>query len=417
MKWISRKHISPLIQLLVSVIAAVALSLLVIIPGLSPPVEDVTALVKYMFGSGLVTIILAYGLYKQRILQRFFTLRWSLFSIIALTVFLIFFNVWVTARLMFITPHDLILTTALLIFAGLIAAVSSLFVAATLRERIQDLCDGVEQLAKADWRIRLPVKGQDELSHLAGMFNYMAARLQEIDDEKRALEQARRDMIAWVSHDLRTPLAAMRAMNEAMMDGVVADEVTVRRYRENIHSEIQHLSHMIDDLFALAQLDTGQLVLQKQMISLHDMVSDTMSSMGARARSQSVALAADVDPTASTVYAAPDKMQRILYNLFDNALRYTPEHGKVTLKARTVGTQIEISIHNTDSHIDAADLPHIFQSFYRGEEARSKDRGLRGTGLGLAIVRGFVEAHGGSIRVESERKLGTTFKLTLPAHP
>jgi signal transduction histidine kinase len=403
------------LELVVVVLVGCFLAILIVFSALRPPEEDLRQLFLFMFLTGMFTVTSAYILYRCQILQRFLSLRWSLFSIIGLTVLLIFVNVWIIARMMYISEHDLVLTTALLIYGGVVAAVSALFVARTLRERIYHLSTGIRSLSRGDLKTRLVVSGNDELANLAEMFNKMVAALQELDHEKQQLEQTRRDLIAWVSHDLRTPLAAMRAMNEAILDGVVKDPATVQRYQENIQNEIQHLSGLIDDLFELAQLDTGRLTLKRQMTSLHDLVSDTLSGMNARAASQGIQLSASVDDDVDMIYAAPDKLQRILYNLLDNALQYTPANGCVSLQAHRKTDWLEIRVHNTDSFIAPADVPHVFDSFYRGEQSRAKtDQRRRGTGLGLAIVRGLVEAHGGGIRVESQPEDGTTFVLTLP---
>jgi signal transduction histidine kinase len=412
------KRVSLFLQLILAVLAGCSLAILVVVPTLKPPEEDIKQLFLFMFLTGMLTVSLAYVLYRYELLQRFLSLRWSLFSIIALTVLLIFVNVWIIARMMYISEHDLVLTTALLVFSGVIAVVSAMFVARTLGERIYDLSAGIRALTQGDLKTRLVVSGNDELANLGARFNDMAKALEELDHQKQQLEQTRRDLIAWVSHDLRTPLAAMRAMNEAMLDGVVSDPDTVRRYQQNIEGEIQHLSWLIDDLFELAQLDTGRLKLNLQATSLHDLVSDTLSGMNARAVQQGIQLSASVDADVDTIYAAPDKIQRVIYNLLDNALQYTPPNGQVTLHARRTPTCLEISVHNTGSYIAPADLPHVFDSFYRGEQSRSKaEHRRRGTGLGLAIVRGLVEAHSGSIRVESQPERGTTFAFTLPLNP
>jgi signal transduction histidine kinase len=407
-----------MILLLAAVIIASIIPLAFVALTLNPPLSDLQQLFIYMFATGVLTVGVAYWLYQRRLLQRIVSLSWVLFAIVMLTVMLIFINVWITAQLMFTSPHDLALTTGLLIFGGVVAAVSTLFIARTLRERIGELSRGLAALTRADWKTRLPIQGKDELSHLAQMFNHMAAALEQLDQQKRQLEQTRRDLIAWVSHDLRTPLATMHAMNEAMMDGVVQDPATISRYQQNIHNEIQHLSRLIDDLFELAQLDTGHFPLDRQPTSLHDLISDTLSSMNARASTQQVTLTATVDPGVPLVYIAPDKIQRVLYNLIDNALQYTPSGGQVTLKAKRTLTGVEISVFNTGSYITPADLQNVFKSFYRGEQSRAQnDHGRRGTGLGLAIVRGFVEAHGGAIRVRSEPDKGTLFTFTLPTQP
>jgi signal transduction histidine kinase len=138
--------------------------------------------------------------------------------------------------------------------------------------------------------------------------------------------------------------------------------------------------------------------------------------MSAQADAQQVKLSASLDPAGSVVNIAPDKIQRVLYNLLDNALQHTPPGGEVLLTAQPERGQVAISVHNTGSYITPDDLPHVFKSFYRGEQSRAQaENGRRGTGLGLAIVRGFIEAHGGSISVESQREEGTTFTFTLPA--
>ena len=406
---------TQLLQLILAVLVAFLLAMIIVIPTLNPPAQDIQNLFLYMVSSGLITVGITYLLYQQKMLQRFLSLRTALFAIIVLTVVLVFINVWITARLMFIKEHDLVLTTGLLVFAGVIAAVSTFFIARTLRDRIYELSKGVQALAHSDWKVRLPVVGNDDLAHLAEMFNQMATDLEKMEEQKRQVEQMRRDLIAWASHDLRTPLAAIRAMNEAMMDGVVNDAETVKRYQQNMQNEVTHMGQLINDLFDLAQLDTGHIPLSRQQTSLRDLVSDTLSNMNARAKACSVGLSAKVDPAIDMLYIAPDKVQRILYNLIDNALEYTPSGGEVNLNVREQNHQAEISVYNTGSYIPEVDLPNVFKSFYRGEQSRAQTSdGRRGTGLGLAIVRGFVEAHGGIIRVESQPEKGTTFIFTLP---
>jgi signal transduction histidine kinase len=243
----------------------------------------------------------------------------------------------------------------------------------------------------------------------------MVARLEEADAQKRALEQTRRDLIAWVSHDLRTPLASIRVMLEAMADGVVSDPDTVQRYLQNTQSEIRHLSRLIDDLFELAQLDANRLVLNLEPSSLRDLISDTLGSIQAQAERRSITLQGHVEPDIDPVLMAPEKIQRVLDNLLGNALRHTPPGGTVTLQAWRAGDTIHVEIEDTGEGIAAEDLAHVFDSFFRGEKSRSRDdQGLRGAGLGLAIAKGLVEAHGGQISVRSEHGKGSCFSFTLP---
>lgn len=382
---------------------------------LDPPMRDIQLLVLFMSGTATITIGVAYVIYHRDIMDWFSSLRWTLLATYLFSVVLTFMNVWVTAQLMFINTHDLVLTTGLLLFAGTLSAIACFVISGTLIKRIYTLAHAAEKLAQGELHTRLTIQGRDELAQLGRTFNTMASALQEVDEQKRQLEQTRRALIAWVSHDLRTPLAAIRAMNEAIIDGVVSDTETVNRYHEGIQKEVQHLSHLIDDLFELAQLDTGHIKIMREKASIHDLVSDTLGGIGAQAEKQGIKLVGRVEENLPLVPIAADKIQRVLYNLLDNAIRHTPTGGEVTLRARQVNQKMCFEIHNTGEAIASGDLPHIFKSFYRGEPSRTRaNDGYRGTGLGLAIARGFVEAHGGEIWVESNLGKGTTFIFTLP---
>jgi signal transduction histidine kinase len=204
-------------------------------------------------------------------------------------------------------------------------------------------------------------------------------------------------------------------MNEAMLDGVVADPETVTRYRQQIHREVEHLGHLIDDLFEMAQMDAGHLQLNRKPTSLPDLITDTLTSLSARAAQQGVIVTSEIEADLPVRLVAPDKIQRVVYNLLDNAIHHTPPEGQVTITLRRVGQGLQVGVHNTGSVITPDDLPHIFERFYRGERSRVRSStGYRGTGLGLAIARGFVEAHGGSINATTSPDTGTTFTFILP---
>lgn len=295
-------------------IFAFIVSLTWVITLLNPPLNDVIWLFIFMLTSGLTTIAAAYGFYHWRLIQHFRSLRWALVTTITLTVILTFANVWYTAQLMFISEHDLILTAALLFFAGIVSIVSMFLIASAMIMRIQALCIAVERLADGDFNSRTQVQGNDELAQLSQTFNRMAEVLQSMDQQKRQLEQTRRDLIASVSHDLRTPLAAIRAMNEAIIDGVVTDARTITEYTQNIQRETQHLTRLIDDLFELSKLDTGHFRLICEPTSLHDLISDTIGSLLAQAEREQITLKGQVDEQVGLVNIATDKIQRVLSN-------------------------------------------------------------------------------------------------------
>jgi signal transduction histidine kinase len=204
-------------------------------------------------------------------------------------------------------------------------------------------------------------------------------------------------------------------MLDALAEGVVDDIDTVARYLEQSQNEVNRMSELIDDLFELTQLDTGHKELDFEWITLSDLVSDTLESFAAQADAQGVtlegAVAAQVDP----LWAAPDKLSRILDNLLVNALRYTPAGGGIQLQAQLINDQVQVEVRDSGKGIRPEELPFIFDPFYRAEKSRPRvGNQSGGVGLGLAIVKGLVEAHGGQIWVKSDPGKGTLFTFTLP---
>lgn len=399
---------------LVAVVAAV----FVLTMPLAHAADGLSTLLTLMAAIATLSICGAYAAYRLRLVRRLRSLRWALLVTMLLTVGLIFVNVWVTAQLMFISEYDLAVTGALLVFAGVIALVFGFFVSSAITESIREMAKAAEKVAQGKLDTRLAVHGNDELADFARTFNWMAASLQEVDEQKRRLEQERRDLIAWASHDLRTPVTSLRAMIEAMLDGVVTDPQTTDRYLHNMESEITSLTRLIDNLFELAQLDAGHIRLDYEMASLRDLISDTLGSMSARAAQQNITLTGEVAPDVDMLSFAPDKIQRVLSNLLDNALRYTPDGGTVALTASREGDSVKVTVRNNGAGVAALDLSQVFTRFYREERSRAQSKdGRRGAGLGLAITRGFVEAHGGKIWVESDPVSGIAFTFTLPVSP
>lgn len=406
---------NPLLIFLVVLVIPIAGALFSELVMFDLPGNEVQQLLAFMTVTGITSSLLSYAFYRLGVLEWFRSLRWAIWMVIALLVLMIFLNVWVIARFTFIQSHYLTLTSVLLIFAGLSALTIGFFASKTMTDRLSKLHEATQALARRDFTTRLGISGNDEIAQLADTFNDMARNLQEVEEQKRQLEETRRDLTAWVSHDLRTPLTSMRVMIEAILDGVVKDEETVQRYLDNSRAEIEHLSALIDDLFELAQLDVGHLRLNLQRASISDLISDTLGSMGAKASQGRIALKGEVAEDVDLIQMAPDKIQRVLTNLVDNAIKYTRSGEAVTLRAWRSGDEIRIDIHNSGSYIPEDVLPRLFESFYRGEGSRMRgDDGDRGTGLGLAIARGFIEAHGGRIWATSVEGEGATFSFSLP---
>ncbi|MER5826251.1 HAMP domain-containing sensor histidine kinase, partial [Streptomyces mirabilis] len=223
---------------------------------------------------------------------------------------------------------------------------------------------------------------------------------------ERALESSRRELVAWISHDLRTPLAGLRAMSEALEDGVAADP---DRYLRQIRTEVERLNDMVGDLFELSRIHAGTLALSPSRISLYDLVGDALAGADPLAREYGVRLVGDrIEPV--PVEVDGKEMSRVLGNLLVNAIRRTPADGTVAVAAERSDTGVVLSVTDGCGGIPEEDLPRVFDTGWRGTHARTPPAGA---GLGLAIVRGIVEAHQGQAAVHNVPG-GCRFEVTLP---
>ena len=415
METIVTNHRSPIrhVRFVGGVALTLALALGIFFLLMQPPMDELGLMALFLAITAVVSVAAGYGAYRLGWINHSPHISWVLLGGYALASVLTFLNVWVTARLMFASQHDLLLATVLLLFAAGIAMSVGYFLSAALTDRIVALNGAAQEIATGELGVRVPVTGNDEMASLARAFNDMARQLQTADQKQREVEELRRNLIAWAGHDLRTPLASIQAIVEALADGVVEEAETVDRYLHTAQREIRSLSHLIDDLFELAQLEAGGLPLEKSENSLSDLISDTIESFSELAVRQEITLEGRVDPGIDPVIMDAQQIGRVLSNLMGNALRHTPPKGTVRVQALAQPGGVRVEIQDTGEGIPAQDLPHVFERFYRGEKSRSRATG--GAGLGLAIAKGIVEAHGGTIEVESQPGQGTRFSFTLPA--
>lgn len=407
----------PLIYIL-GILSAFAVTLLLVQLIMNPPASDLLFLGGLLLLTSIVSGIVGFVSHRMGWWRQFHTLTLSLTIGYLLAAALTLFNVWLTAQYMFINDHDLALGTVLLIFASGISISFGYFLSASLTQSIREIVQGARQLRKGDFSVRVDVTGQDEIAQLAEAFNQTVAQLEEAEKAKHALDEARRNLVAWASHDLRTPLASLQAMIDSLADGVVDDPKTIARYMKQSQSEIERLNTMIEDLFELTQIDTGYLDLHMESSSLSDLISDTLESFSARARSRNLTLTGAVESDVDPVWMAPDKINRVLYNLLENAMRHTPPGGNIHIQSSLSEDAALVLVQDTGEGIPQKDLPYIFDRFYRREKSRSRDKnGSSGAGLGLAIAKGIVEAHNGQIWAESTPGEGTTMRFTLPKSP
>ncbi len=370
--------------------------------------NDLESLAPYLLATSGASVLLGLGALMLLRLRpgMSLTLKMALPPLVAAVVISI--NVYVTAQLMFIASEDVGWLLLLLLFGFILALGLAWAVAGSQVALIRSLEYGARMIAKGDYTVRLPewvAAGKDELGQLGASFNLMAHQVQKSFERQREAEEAQRQFMAATSHDLRTPLTSIRAMIEAIDDGVVTDTATILHYVHTIRGETQHLSTLIDDLFELSRLNAGALQLHRDAAWIDALISDTLEAMRAAAEEKGVTLIGQVESDLPAVRIDVPRVQRVFHNLIQNAIQHTPSGGAVLICAsalRSKGPGVLVDVMDTGVGIPASDLPHIFDRFYRGEPSRAREPLHSGSahshaGLGLTIARALVEAHGGQI--------------------
>jgi signal transduction histidine kinase len=288
------------------------------------------------------------------------------------------------------------------IVAGIISLVLAFMLATRLLQPIRDLIGASRGLASGDLSHRVVVKGDDEIAELGQSFNNMAESLEEAGESRRA-------MTADIAHELRTPLAVQRAQLEAIQDGIYPLMV------ENLSPVLEQnimLTRLVEDLRTLALADAGQLEMDRKPTDLSGVVRKVVEYFGLQADSRGIELQFDHSDQIPQLAIDSTRIEQILGNLLANALRYTPDNGKIVVTLEREGKSARISIHDSGPGISAEALPHIFERFYRADKSRSREQG--GSGLGLAIARQLSKAHGGTLSARNNPQGGAVFTLLLP---
>jgi histidine kinase len=273
---------------------------------------------------------------------------------------------------------------------------------------LKQMGQAAERIAAGEYQERLPLEadgdeGQDELQRLGLRFNLMASQLEQVEEQ-------RRKWLSDVAHELRTPLTVIKGSMEGLMDGVLEPDAATL---ERVYRQADRLERLVNDLQELNRIDEGVLELNLRPVDLNRTIAEVVQTMRINFINQGISLEKQLPDGKITILVDEDRLQQILMNLLGNALRYTPEGGRVIVAGKGLDTMAEISISDNGAGISAEHLPYVFDRFYRVEESRSRQDG--GSGLGLAIVKKLVEAQGGQIRVESAGLgEGTIFLFTLP---
>jgi signal transduction histidine kinase len=293
-----------------------------------------------------------------------------------------------------------------LLLAGAIAAAIALglvrWLARGMTQPLRDMAAAARRMETGDYSARVMTGSRDEVGQLAHAFNRMSAELEQ-------LERLRRDLVANVSHELRTPISAIRARLENLLDGV---EVPDPRTLEAMLAQTERLGRLVDQLLELSRLESGDLRLRREPVMLDQLVSEVVAELEVVRADRRVHLLGTLTGDLPVILADRERVHQVLFNLLDNALRFTPAGGEVRVTAERHNGSVDVHVWDTGPGIPPEHLARVFERFYRVDPARSRDDG--GTGIGLAIARSVVEAHGGRIWAESEPGRGSVFTFELP---
>jgi signal transduction histidine kinase len=316
----------------------------------------------------------------------------------------------IATQAMLVASEDLLALDVALVAAGSVALITAVLLGRRVGRAGAGLVAVARTVGTPESATAAPRHAPLELARLAHELDETSARLRQARAREQALDASRRELVAWVSHDLRTPLAGIRAIAEALEDGVVDDHETMRRYHRTLREEADHLADLVDDLFELSRAQAGVLQLELERVSLGDVVSDALAGAVPIAAAKRVRLVGHLDGPAPELSASAPELLRVLRNILENAIRHTPADGTVVVEAGTARDRAFVSVVDCGGGIPEDDLTRVFDVAFRGDPARSKGEGA---GLGLAIARSLVEAHHGDITVQNENG-GARFTVQLP---
>jgi signal transduction histidine kinase len=351
------------------------------------------------FGVSLALGLVLAGIASAVVLRVVPTLRLQLGALALLAVCLPLGVVIASGLVMF--EMDAAKVVSVGVASGLAALAGALLVSRWILLPLERLRTASALLARGDLSARASESGPRELVEVSRSFNEMAGNVERLFD-------ARRQLVAWASHDLRTPLASLRAMVEALEDDLASPE----EYLPAVREQVETLSVLVEDLFELARIDAGALTLDVRDQPLGELISSCIRSLDAEARARNVALEAQLGAADTVVRVAPDKVERVLLNLLTNALRHTPDDGAVSVVVQPNSDHVVVSVEDTGEGLAPGAQQRMFERFWRDDDSRTRASG--GAGLGLAIAQGVVQAHGGTIWAENRSSGGARVAFTLP---
>ncbi len=303
----------------------------------------------------------------------------------------------------------------LVLYSGVVGvAVAALFsfsLSKTLTRPIQKINHAALDMAAGNFECKIEEKRDDEIGSLIKTFNYSVEQVQKYLEEQKRLEMLRRNLVANVSHELKAPLASVRGYSELMLDGYI-NEKEKDNYLRIILDNSVHLSRLVDDLLTLSHLESGQLSLEKSLVSVEALVCWSFESVAPQGEAKGIELNLELESSLPVLYGDRYRLHEVLVNLLENAIKYTPDGGSVTLSVKAGDSKLIMEVKDTGYGIPEEELQHIFERFYKVDKSRRRSE--KGSGLGLAIARQLIELHGGQIEVASEIGKGSIFRVYLP---
>ncbi len=299
------------------------------------------------------------------------------------------------------------------IIVSTVVIIFSLLITRLLIRPVEALTVAAEQMQRGKYTERVSVpKTQDELGQLALTFNAMADTIESDVTELRQQDTMRRELIANIAHDLATPLTAVQGFSEALADDLISKPEARHETAQLIGREVQRLRRLVADMQQMSSIESGQIKLDLAPLDMHELVEETLAVLTPECEEAGIQIYNKITPNTPLVLADSDRITQVLLNLLDNARRHTPSGGTITVSAQREAQMLKVSITDTGVGIDAKDLPHIFERFYRADRSRTGATG--GSGLGLSIVKAILVAHNGTIGAESTPGQGTRITFTLP---
>jgi len=338
------------------------------------------------------------------------SMRHRLVTIALLMAATIFVSVVVLAQQMFVSKHDARQLIVLLVYAAATGIGASIALSRSMTLAVGRLTMTARKLGEGRLDVRTDATpASAELDLLAATLDHMAESLERSIESERNADRVRRDLVTAVSHDLRTPLAGLRAMVEAIDDGVVDDRASLRNYVGEMKRSVQSLSELVDDLFELVQLEVEAIAAETRRARLDAVVAAALDACRGDALGKGLQVEMKLGEAAR--HPCSPRLTRVLQNLLQNAIRHTPADGTVRVEARIHGNQLEIVVVDDGDGIPTAEMSRVFEPFWRGDAARATP----GAGLGLALAKSITEALGGDIEVQSPAGGGARFAVLLPA--